>query len=64
MFPGETRVLVSRQSAYGRLEADLGTWLDESRRVFFGTGAYPERSRRADLMRLLSQARAVERGIQ
>lgn len=64
VFPGETRVLLSRQSAYAKLEADIGVWLDESRRIFFGGGSYPERGRRAALLRMLAEARAVERGIQ
>jgi len=64
VFPGETRTLVGQQAAYARLEADIANWLDESRRVFFGDGRYPERGRRADLLRLLGEARAVERGIQ
>ena len=63
VFPGETRTLVSREAAYARLEADIATWLDVSRRVFFGDGSFPERSRRAELLRLLGEARAVERGI-
>ncbi|MBU3693828.1 MAG: hypothetical protein FGM40_03250 [Rhodocyclaceae bacterium] len=64
VFPGETRALLARQPAYAKLEADIAAWLGESRRVFFGDGAYPERSRRADLLRLLGAARSVERGIQ
>lgn len=64
VFPGETRVLLARQAAYARLESDIAGWLDESRRVFFGDGNYPERGRRAELLRMLAQARAVERGLQ
>jgi len=64
VFPGETRVLVSRAAAYARLEGEIAAWLDESRRVFFGDGGYPDRGRRAELLRMLAQARAVERGIQ
>jgi mxaA protein len=64
VFPGETRNLVARHNAYARLEQDIAQWLEESRRLFYGAGAYPERGRRADLMRLLAEARAVERGIQ
>lgn len=64
VFPGETQVLVVRHTAYARLEPEIAVWLDESRRVFFGEGGYPERGRRAELMRMLAQARAVERGIQ
>jgi hypothetical protein len=32
--------------------------------VFFGGAAFPEASRRQDLLRLLGEARSVERGIQ
>ncbi len=63
VFPGETRTLVSQQAAYAKLEADIATWLDVSRGVFFGDGSFPERGRRAELLRLLGEARAVERGI-
>ena len=64
VFPGETRVLLRRHAAYTRLEADIGIWLDESRRIFFGDGGYPGQERRAEFLRLLNEARAVERGIQ
>lgn len=64
VFPGETRSLIERLPAYARIEQDFAAWLEESRRVFFAGGDYPEASRRGDLLRLLGEARAVERGIQ
>jgi S-adenosylmethionine synthetase len=64
VFPGETQVLTVRHTGYARLEPEIASWLEESRRVFFGEGGYPDRGRRAELMRMLAQARAVERGIQ
>lgn len=64
VFPGETRVLVERHAGYARLEADLAGWLDVSRGLFFGNGTWPARSRRSELLRLLGEARSVERGIQ
>jgi mxaA protein len=64
VFPGQTAALVGRQAAYARLEADITMWLDESRQLFFGSGSFPQRDRRAELLRLLAEARAIERGIQ
>ena len=64
VFPGESGRLTHRHAGFGRLEADLGAWLEVSRGVFFGGAAYPEAARRQDLMRVLAEARSVERGIQ
>jgi mxaA protein len=64
VFPGETARLVARHSGYARLEAEIAFWLDASRGVFFGGRGYPEQAQRVRLLRLLAEARAVERGIQ
>jgi len=64
VFPGETHRLVARRPGYARLEAEIAYWLDASRGVFFAGAAYPESAQRPRLLRLLGEARAVERGIQ
>jgi mxaA protein len=64
VFPGEEARLTRRHAGFGRMEADLGGWLEVSHGVFFGGAAFPEASRRQDLLRLLGEARSVERGIQ
>lgn len=64
VFPGESGRLTRRHAGFGRLEADLGGWLEVSRALFFGGAAFPEAARRQDLLRLLTEARSVERGIQ
>ena len=64
VFPGEAARLTRRHAGFARLEADLGSWLEVSRGLFYGGAAYPEASRRQDLLHLLGEARSVERGIQ
>lgn len=64
VFPGECHRLTRRHPGFGRLEADLAAWLEVSRGVFFGGIGFPEAARRQDLLRVLGEARSVERGIQ
>lgn len=64
VFPGEIGRLVDQHPGYARIAGELADWLVASRALFFSGQHWPDANRRDELVRLLHNARAIERGIQ